>query len=132
MIYERALNALTEANVDMSPGTPLLLEATVSKRDEQEKPRVIVDKVTPLAEAPATLTEKLHIHLYADQDKELKRCASWPRRVLKFPATPLLVTCVVGKDDSVTFIESRRQEITVTHELLTTIDPGCSVPAATG
>ena len=121
MIYERALNALTEANVDMSPGTPLLLEATVSKRDEQEKPRVIVDKVTPLAEAPATLTEKLHIHLYADQVKS-ETLRELAKACFEIPGDTLLVTCVVGKDDSVTFIESRRQEITVTHELLTTID----------
>ena len=61
MIYERALNTLIGSGIEMLPGTPLLLEATVSKRDEAEKPRVIVDRVVLLGEAPAEITEELHL-----------------------------------------------------------------------
>ncbi len=121
MIYERALGKLTEAGVPMLPGTPLLLEATVSKRDESEKPRVIIDRVMPLEDAPMELTEELHLHFYAETvTPELMREVA--DACFKVPGDAQVVVCLVGKDDSVTFIETRGYPITVTSELLATLD----------
>ncbi len=121
MIYERALGALTAAGIDMSPGTPLLLEATVSKRDENEKPRVIVDKVYSLLDAPSFFTEELHLHFYADKLRkgDLEAAA---KACYEVPGETRLVICLVGVDDSVTFIEAHRGKITVTQELLRKLD----------
>lgn len=121
MVYERGMNTLAERNIDMAPGTPLLIEGTISKRDEQEKPRIIVDKIMPIDEAVSSLTEKLYIHLYADQVKS-ETLRELAKSCFEIPGNVLLVTCVVGKDDSVTFIESYQNKLTVTYELLTKID----------
>ncbi len=121
MIYERALGTLTEANIPMAPGTPLLLEATVSKRDENEKPRVIVDRVELLATVPETLTQQLHLHLYASEidSDTLKAVAA---ACFREPGETEVVTCLVGLDDSVTFIETRGRKIKVTCEMLRELD----------
>ena len=121
MIYERALNTLIGSGIEMLPGTPLLLEATVSKRDEAEKPRVIVDRVVLLGEAPAEITEELHLHIYASEitSEKLKQVSE---ACFRTPGDTRVVVCLVGTDDSVTFIESRGRKISVTPELLRELD----------
>ena len=121
MIYERALNTLIGSGIEMLPGTPLLLEATVSKRDEAEKPRVIVDRVVLLGEAPAEMTEELHLHIYASEitSEKLKQVSE---ACFRTPGDTRVVVCLVGTDDSVTFIESRGRKISVTPELLRELD----------
>ncbi len=121
MIYERALGALTTAGVDMSPGSPLLLEATVSRRDENEKPRVIVDKVYSLTDAPSFFADELHLHFFAENLKpgDLEKAA---KACFEMPGETKVVICLVGVDDSVTFIEAHKSRITVTPELLKTLD----------
>ena len=105
----------------MVPGTPLLLEASVSKRDENELPRVIIDKVMLLEEAAGELTHELHLHFYAENyDSELVRKIA--DLCFKVPGKTNLVICFVGKDDSVTFVEGRGRQITVTPELLKELD----------
>lgn len=121
MLYERALNAVNSAGIVLEPGVPLLLEATVSKRDESENPRVIVERLMPLEEAPLHFTERLHVHLYAD------RIGNGTVRELaeifgRYPGDAELVFCVVGRDDSVTFIEARGRGVSVAPELLAEID----------
>lgn len=121
MLYERTLADVTQQGIELTPGLPVLAEVTVSKRDEAEKPRVIVDRLLPLAEAPAELAEELHIHLHADRlaPGALNRVAEACFRV---PGETRVVLCLVGLDDSVIFIEARRSKITVTRELLAELD----------
>lgn len=121
MLYERALSDLAQQEVTLEPGLPVLATVTVSKRDEAEKPRVIVEKVMPLAEAPNELTEELHIHLYADK-LEPGVLGKVSEACFRVPGKVLVVLCLVGKDDSVTFIEARRDRITVTKPLLDELD----------
>ena len=121
MLYERALNDLSQQGVTLEPGLPVLATVTVSKRDEAEKPRVIVEKVVPLAEAPNELTEELHIHLYADK-LEPGVLGKVSEACFRVPGKAMVVLCLVGKDDSVTFIEARRDRITVTKPLLDELD----------
>ena len=121
MLYERALNDLSQQGVTLEPGLPVLATVTVSKRDEAEKPRVIVEKVMPLAEAPNELTEELHIHLYADK-LEPGVLGKVSEACFRMPGKAMVVLCLVGVDDSVTFIEARRDRITVTKALLDELD----------
>ena len=121
MLYERALSDLAQQEIELVPGMAILANVTVSKRDEAEKPRVIVDRIVPLADAPAELTEELHIHLYADKlgPDALKRVSE---ACFRIPGRAMVVLCLVGLDDSVTFIEARKSKITVTRELLNELD----------
>ena len=80
-----------------------------------------MDRIVPLADAPAELTEELHIHLYADKlgPDALKRVSE---ACFRIPGRAMVVLCLVGLDDSVTFIEARKSKITVTRELLNELD----------
>ena len=105
MVYERALNAMTQAGVPTETGTPLLLEINVSKRDENERPRVVVEKVLPLADAPAQLTEEIYLHIYEDKISLEKR-QELAELARKHPGSVKMILCFVRKDDSVIFIET--------------------------
>ncbi|MDR0932376.1 MAG: DNA polymerase III subunit alpha [Victivallales bacterium] len=121
MLYERVLSELAKQEIALAPGLPVLASVTVNKRDESEKARVAVDKLILLPEATNGLTEELHIHLYADELKPgmAKEIAE---ACFRIPGKTKIVICLVGADDSVTFIEANREKITVTKPLLDELD----------
>ena len=105
MVYEKALKEMEKNGVSTAPGTPLLLEITVSKRDENERPRVVVEKVLPLTEAAGRFSEEIYLHIFEDKispekQQELAELAK------KHPGSVKLMLCFVRKDDSVIFIEA--------------------------
>ena len=105
MVYERALDAMTKAEIPTDPGTPLLLEINVSKRDENERPRVVVDKVHLLTDAPENFTEELYLHVFEKKTTPEQQNAL-ARLVKQYPGEVKLFVCFVREDDSVIFIES--------------------------
>ncbi|MBO5644823.1 MAG: hypothetical protein J6S90_06210, partial [Lentisphaeria bacterium] len=121
MAYERALKNLAESQVKTEPGTPILIEATVSRKDEAEKPRIMIDRFYSLEDAPAHFSEEFYLHL---------RSGKYSRKDLEtltglFSASPgktKLMICLVKEDDSVVFIESHMGGITVTSEIIGRIE----------
>ena len=121
MAYERALKNLAESKVKTEPGTPILIEATVSRKDEAEKPRIMIDRFYRLEDAPAHFSEEFYLHL---------RSGKYSRKDLEtltglFSASPgktKLMICLVKEDDSVVFIESHMGGITVTSEIIGRIE----------
>ena len=105
MIYDRALDAMTRAEIPTEPGTPLLLEVTVSRRDENERPRVVVDKVHLLSEAPALFTEEIYLHLFEGRASE-KQQQELAELAKASPGQAKLILCLVRENDTVLFIES--------------------------
>ena len=105
MVYERALDAMTKAEIPTDPGTPLLLEINVSKRDENERPRVVVDKVHLLTDAPENFTEELYLHVFEKKTTPEQQNAL-AGLVKQYPGEVKLFVCFVREDDSVIFIES--------------------------
>ena len=105
MVYERALDAMTKTEIPTDPGTPLLLEINVSKRDENERPRVVVDKVHLLTDAPENFTEELYLHVFEKKTTPEQQNAL-ARLVKQYPGEVKLFVCFVREDDSVIFIES--------------------------
>ena len=119
MIYERTLNKLSEDGITLEAGLPVAVEVTVSKRDESESPRLSVEKVLPLAEAPQTLTEEIYIHLPPECTSETLQALS---ALLKDHRGEVhTIIAVMRADDSVVYIESRN-DTAVTWELLQGID----------
>jgi DNA polymerase-3 subunit alpha len=105
MVYEKALKEMEKNAISTAPGTPLLLEITVSKRDENERPRVVVEKILPLTEAAGRFSEEIYLHIFEDKispekQQELAELAK------KHPGSVKLMLCFVRKDDSVIFIEA--------------------------
>ena len=117
MLYDRALGAVAKDGTPMLPGTPVLIEATVSRREEGEAPRVMVDRVMPLESAPEKYTRSLYLYYYQEKVRSAgaeELCRSFRR--LPDGKTQVIL-CVVRKDDSVVYIEAGR-EVSVTREFL--------------
>ena len=120
MLYERALGQVARDEIPLVPGTPLCIEATVSRREAGEKPRIMVDKVHRLDYAPENFTDELYLHIRLERhgreawEKAAKLCLARPGDVRLF-------VCFVDKHDCVTYIESRRR-ISVTATLLKQLD----------
>ena len=119
MLYERTLSNIAKDGITLEAGLPVAVEVTVSKRDESESPRLSVEKLIPLAEAPLALTEELYIHLPPECTSEiLQQMAA----VLKeHPGEVRTVIAVMRPDDSVVYIESR-MECAVSWKMLQKID----------
>ncbi|MBQ7694409.1 MAG: DNA polymerase III subunit alpha [Lentisphaeria bacterium] len=119
MLYERALGAMAKEGITLEQGMPVAVEVTVSKREESESPRLAVERVLPLAEAPQTLTQELYLHLPPDASKEkLEAVAALLRR---FPGESDVIIALMRPDDSVVYIESR-MTVVVTMEFLQEVD----------
>jgi DNA polymerase-3 subunit alpha len=120
MLYERALGQIARDEIPLVPGTPLCIEATVSRRDPGEKPRIMVDKVHCLDYAPENFTDELYLHIYQDRHSR----EAWEQAAklcLARPGEAKLFVCFVDKNDSVTYLESHRR-IAVTGTLLRQLD----------
>ena len=121
MVYERALAAIRESGTPTAPGTQVVIEATVSRRDPSENPRIMVEQIHPLTAAPELYTSELYLHVFAaDCNREHLRelaavCA-------ENDGDARLMICVVREDDSVVFVESLKSRIRVTAALLARID----------
>ena len=120
MLYDRALGQIARDGVALEPGTPICVEATVSRRDPNEKPRIMVDKVHPLDYAPKNFTEELYLHLYAERHGR-ETLAAVARLCREHPGDEKLFVCFVNARDEVTYLESRRG-IGVTGPMLRELD----------
>ena len=119
MIYERTLSKISEAGITLEGGLPVAVEVTVSKRDESESPRLSVESLIPLAEAPQSLAEEIYIHLPPECTSETLRSLA---ALLKAHQGDVhTIIAVMREDDSVVYIESRN-DTAVTWELLQEID----------
>ena len=121
MLYERALNALENAKVELAPGTPVLVEVTVSRKDDSEKPRIMVDRCYPLAASPEHFTEEIYLHL-DEKAMTHERLSALSKLLLGQIGKAKLMLCLIRPDDSVVFIESAARGIAVTAELLSQLE----------
>ena len=121
MIYERALMAMIRNGIELKPGLPVMLEAVVSKKEENEKPRVVVDKVCTMDEAMDQLTE-MYIHI--DGVKTTRQELEQLQKIFAHsPGKTKLVFCVVDEKDSVTFVEtSPRTGFKIRPDMLEALD----------
>lgn len=121
MIYERALMAMIRNGIELKPGLPVMLEAVVSKKEENEKPRVVVDKVCTMDEAMDQLTE-MYIHI--DGMKTTRQELEQLQKIFAHsPGKTKLVFCVVDEKDSVTFVEtSPRTGFKIRPDMLEALD----------
>ena len=123
MLYEKALKQLSENQVVTDPGAAVILEATVRRSGgENEKPRLIVERINQLADAPELYAEELYLHIY--QDKLAPDTLSSLAGVFKdaAPGTTSLIICVVTADQDVVFVESHMPKILLTRAMLKQVD----------
>ena len=122
MIYEKALEQLNLNHVDTAPGAGVILEATVRRNPDSEKPRLIVERIHPLDAAPEEYSEELYLHIYQNEiaPDTVKTVAGLCRKAPE--GKTKLIVCVVTDKDEVVFVESNLRPITVSRGLLHRID----------
>ena len=69
MLYERTLNALKESGIELATGSEVIMEVTARRNDEGDRPRLAVEKLYMLDEAPEKYSAELYLHIY---EKDLK------------------------------------------------------------
>ncbi len=122
MLYESALPLLAKNGVTTNPGDGVILEATVRRNPDSERPRLIVERIHPLDAAPEEYSEELYLHVYQKDVtsatvKELAElCRKAPEGKTK------IIVCVVTDKDEVVFVESNLRPITVSRGLLHRFD----------
>ena len=121
MAYERALKNLADSGVKTEPGTPILVEVTVSKKDEAEKPRLMIDKFYSLEDAAAHFSDEFYMHLYSGKytKDDLQKLS---QILTASPGKTKLMFCLVKEDDTVVFIESYRAKVSLTAKVLKEIE----------
>ena len=121
MCYERTITKIKEAEVCTDAGSSVIIEGTVSKRDESEAPRILVDMIYPLEKAPELFSEELYIHIYEDK-VDTPKVEELSKTLLATPGSVKVRICVVQKDDSVVFIEPGVSGIALNNITLSEID----------
>ena len=121
MAYERAMKNLAESGVKTEPGTPVLVEVTVSKKDEAERPRIMIDRFYSLEDAPKHFSDEFYLHLHSGKytKDDLQRLAELLRNS---PGKTKLMICLVKEDDTVIFIESFKAGVSLSASLLKEIE----------
>ena len=121
MAYERALKNLAEGSVKTEPGTPILVEVTVSKKDEAEKPRLMIDRFYSIEEAPTHFSDEFYLHLYSGKytNDDLQKLSQIFR---ENPGKTKLMFCLVKEDDTVIFIESFKTGVSLSSDILKKIE----------
>jgi len=121
MIYDRTLSSMAKAGITLEPGMPVMIESVVSKRDETERARVVVDKIFSMDQAMGQLTE-MFIHLNAETGSR-KQLEALQKIFAHSHGNTKLVFCVVDEHDSVIFVEtSSRNGFEIHPEMLEKLD----------
>ncbi len=120
-LYSKELEETQKAGVSLLPGAFLLVEATVSRREETEKPRILIDRVRNLdAELPGLVTE-LILHLY-EESLDYALLETFRRRCAESPGASRLILSVAQKDGLTTFMESKKHSVHVDWAFLRFVD----------
>lgn len=122
MVYEKTLTKLREAGIVLEPGNPCVFEVTISKRDESEPARVMLDMAMPLTDAPQKLSSELYLHITRGKtgSETQKKLVEILRR---HPGDVIVKLCMLDEsDDSVVFLECRTLRVEISMPLLAEID----------
>ncbi len=114
-LYEKALKSVNEAQITMEPGSTVVVDATLSQREEGEMIRVIAERVQTLASVAASEIETIYLHFYEEhtnlavREKVMDLCR-------RFEGTAKLMICIVDKSDKVIYVEVPPPGVAVTPE----------------
>ena len=118
MIFERTLKELKEKGIELVTGSEVIMDVTIRRNEEGERPRLSVENLYLLDQAPELFTEKLFLHIY---EKELKpgtlKELSELCRANAFKGGADVILCIVNDKETV-FVESGLPPVRVSMRLL--------------
>ncbi len=122
MVYSDAFEKLQAAELDLQPGMQISVVANVSRRDENEAPRVVADRVELLDDAIRTQTNDCIVDLYEDE-VETGKLEQLRQIFDAHPGRAKAVLClVVNGGERFVFIECKNRGVEVSGELLKAIN----------
>ena len=119
MLYERTLNHLKESGITLETGTEVIMEVTARRNDEGERPRLAVEKLYLLDQAPELFSEELYLHVYEKdlQEDTLRKLAGVCRKNAASGKGAKLILCVVNDRETI-FVESHLPPVCVNMKML--------------
>ena len=116
MLYERAIKSMNEQQITITTGMPLLIEGVLSRKEEGEPPRIIVDNVKELQSSlPETIkTAFLFVNENEMTNELLQQINS---KLADNPGSTQITFCCTTKDQYYAFIDTNRQ-VNFTFDLL--------------
>ena len=121
MIYERALNKLKDAGIVLASGMACVFEASVSRR-EDEPPRLMLDNLVPLTDALDLYTEEFYLHIDHSDPGIISKADHLVSLLKENPGDATVKICLLEKDDSVIFMESRGIRVKLSMDFLEKVD----------
>lgn len=125
MLYSRVIENNARTGLELKPGMPVVVEANVSRQDDSNSARVVVERLYSLDEALQNSITALHIHIYEDEvdpaklDSLRALLGRWHRE----DSATRVVFCVVTGEDSLVYIDAPAESnVTVTRELTMGLD----------
>lgn len=119
MIYERGIERLEQSGIELTPEMPIFIEALSSRRDESEKPRLIIENVVTMQQAPELYTEELLLYLY-EKNTDAALLDHLKALCLEYRGETRVILCVSCPEpqERVVFVEVRAFTVRVCFELL--------------
>ena len=125
MLYSRVLESNARAGLELTPGLPVVIEATVTRQDDSENARIAVDRIYTLEEAMARQLSEIHIHIYENEvdPGKLETLKTLLRNHHHKDSRTKAVFCVVTEEDSLVYIDVPATGcVTVSRELTDGLD----------
>jgi len=124
MLYDRMLESLKKDGIVLETGSQVIMEVTARCNEEGERPRLVVEKLHMLDQAPQLYSEELYLHIYEKelQPDTLKKLASLCRKncVSGYHGVRLIL-CIVNEKETV-FVESGMDGLCVSMKMLEQIE----------
>ena len=125
MLYSRVIESNLRNGLVLTPGLPVVIEATASRQDDADSVRVAVDRIYPLEEAMKRQLSEIHIHIYENEvdPAKLETLKTLLRNHHRKDSRTKAVFCVVTGDDSLVYIDVPAEGcVTVSRELTDALD----------
>lgn len=105
-LYDRAMAQLEKQQLTLTPEMPVMLELSVNRREENENPRLTVEKILPMDAAMNEYGQEVICYLYWDRmsPEKMKLVHTIVER---HPGEKRLVVCPILEDNTVVFVETK-------------------------
>ena len=121
MVYSDAYEKLVEQGLELMPGMNIAITAKVSRRDENEAPRVVADKVELLDAAIKSAATEILIDLYEDEVND-EMLAKLKNLLDAFKGDTKTVFCmVINNGERYVFIEQTNGGVDISIDLIKAI-----------
>ena len=105
MLYERAIADMNKNQLTLVPRVPLLITGTVSRKDEGEMPRIVIDSISDLQRS--MVDEVITAFLFVNENEMNEDLLKQIKNVLSVsPGNTQITICCTTEDKHYAFIDT--------------------------